>query len=245
MAHRTKQDIIFEALREAILSGRLSHGKRLRQEEIARTFNASPSPVREAFRALMSEGLLTYIPHKGMTVAGISEADIREIYLVRQYLEGLAARLAVEHLGDRGVRRLEALQKRMEEAVSCKDYRKLGRLNHTFHTILHDASRARHLHEMISRLWLLSPFDMLWVVEGRAEQSVKEHWKIIEAVRARDPDGAEQALRNHVASSAGSLLRHIQKKEAGSENNSKGITPWAASPPGTSSPTRPTSIFSC
>lgn len=209
--YRTKQDIIIEAIRNAILSGELSPGKRLRQEELAKKFNASSTPVREALRALRAEGLLTYIPYKGMTVAGSSAADVKEIYLVRQYLEGLAARLAVEHLTDRELRRLEALQNQMEESVVAKDYRKLARLNHTFHTVLHHASGVRRLHEMISRLWLLSPFDMLWVVKGRAEQSVKEHWGILDALRARDAGQAEQALRLHVASAADSLLRHINE----------------------------------
>ncbi len=209
MAYRTKQDIIFETIRQAILSGRLRPGKRLRQDEIAKTFRTSPTPVREALRALVSEGLLTYIPHKGMTVAGASESDVKEIYLLRQYLEGLAARLAVEHLGDRDLDRLGSLQKRMEGALSAKDYRKLGHLNHTFHTVLHHASASGRLHEMISRLWLLSPFDMLWVLKGRAEQSVKEHWEILDALRARDAERSEQALRRHVASAAESLLRHI------------------------------------
>jgi DNA-binding GntR family transcriptional regulator len=226
--YRTKQDIIIEALRDAILSGRLSPGKRLRQEALAKTFNASPTPIREAFRALQAEGLLTYIPHKGMTVAGISEGDIKEIYLLRKYLEGLAARLAVEHLGERDLAELEALQKKMEAALGARDFRRLARVNHTFHTIIHHASRARRLHEVISRLWLLSPFDMLWVVRGRAEQSVQEHWAILEALRSRDPDRAERALRLHVGSAADSLLRHIGERAQAGEGHGG---PPLSSPP--------------
>ena len=85
---------VFSRLREDILSGKYEEGEELREVAIGEELGVSRTPVREAFRQLELEGLIRIVPNKGAYVTGISEKDVKDIYMIRSRLEGLAARWA-------------------------------------------------------------------------------------------------------------------------------------------------------
>ena len=89
---------VFHKLREDILSGRYEEHEELKEMAISEEMGVSRTPVREAFRQLELEGLIRIIPNKGAYVTGITEKDVKDIYMIRSLLEGLCARWATEHI---------------------------------------------------------------------------------------------------------------------------------------------------
>src|SRR5262245_2032870 len=114
---KTKKDTIVEELREAILSGELEPGERLRQDKLAARYRVSSTPVREALRELEAEGVLDHLPRRGVRVVDVNQTtlrDMREIYLIRGALEALATRMGVSYLNTAHVQRMKALLHDME-----------------------------------------------------------------------------------------------------------------------------------
>ena len=89
---------VFQKLRDDILSGKYKEHDELRETTLGKELGVSRTPVREALRQLELEGLVTIIPNKGAYVTGISQKDIRDIYVIRSMLEGLCARWAAQHI---------------------------------------------------------------------------------------------------------------------------------------------------
>lgn len=98
---------VFTEIREAILSGKYEEGEELREVNIGKDLGVSRTPVREALRQLELEGLVRVIPNKGAYVTGITSKDIQDIFVIRSYLEGLAAAWACEHISEEQLAELE------------------------------------------------------------------------------------------------------------------------------------------
>ena len=98
---------VFHRLREDILSGKYKEGDELKEVAIGEELGVSRTPVREAFRQLELEGLIQIIPNKGAYVTGITEKDVKDIYMIRSLLEGLCARWACEHITDEQMEEME------------------------------------------------------------------------------------------------------------------------------------------
>ena len=98
---------VFRTLSEQILSGKYQTGDELREVTVGKELGVSRTPVREAFRKLELEGLVTSIPNKGTYVNGISRDDVQDIYMIRSRLEGLAARLATRRITPEQINEME------------------------------------------------------------------------------------------------------------------------------------------
>ena len=98
---------VFQKIREDILSGKYKEHDELRETTLGKELGVSRTPVREALRQLELEGLVTIIPNKGAYVTGISQKDIRDIYVIRSMLEGLCARWAAQHISEEQLDELE------------------------------------------------------------------------------------------------------------------------------------------
>ena len=94
----TVEELAFREIRDAILSGRLEPGSRLRLRELAATLGVSSLPVRAALLRLRTEGLVAYVPHSGSIVAPLEFEELEEIQAFRSGIEGLASRLGAERL---------------------------------------------------------------------------------------------------------------------------------------------------
>src|SRR5574341_1579615 len=117
VAYRTMQEMVYDAIRDAVLSGRYPPGKRLVADEIARELGVSRMPVREALQRLQVAGLIAITRHKAAVVSELSEPDIVEIYHIRAVLDGLATRLAAPNLTPADHQTLLSLLEEMEAAV--------------------------------------------------------------------------------------------------------------------------------
>jgi len=209
--YKTKKDFVVEIIREAILSGDLKPGERLTQEELANRLEVSSTPVREALRQLEAEGLIVHVPYKGVRVAELSAGDVREVYMIRGVLEGLATKLAIPNLSQNELRELEELHQQMADALRKNTLEQLGDVNRQFHMTLYKASKSQVLCDLITNLWSRIPWRDVWTaIPGRAQEVWREHDKIMAAVRKRDPDLAADMTREHCERGSSRLVDYIQ-----------------------------------
>lgn len=193
-------DAATDALREAILDGALPPTVWLREDEIAATLQVSRTPVREALRRLADEGLVIKTAHHGAVVAGLTLEDILALYVVRENLEGLAARLAAVRSPAGLVRSLESVHQRMETAAGRGNVAELVRQNLEFHRLLRTAAGNSYLERFLTQVEhaVRRVQASTFTRPGRPDEVLAEHQAIMDAIRRQDGDAAEAAARKHM-----------------------------------------------
>ncbi|WP_406676475.1 GntR family transcriptional regulator [Moorella sp. ACPs] len=193
----------YNALREAILTGRLEPGTRLVERKIAKQLGVSRTPVREAIRKLELEGLVEHLPRRGVVVARMSTREAWEVYSIRAVLEGLAARLAAEHINPIQLKRLNELVNAMEKACDEDDYDRLQELHLEFNEIICKAAESPRLHQMIDNLvdYIVGFTKVGYSVPGRTRAATREHRELLEALMKGDGERAERIARQHIENS--------------------------------------------
>lgn len=202
--------IVFDALRLAIIKGDLKEGEHLRQDEIARAFNVSRIPVREALLKLEQHGLVKTQRYKGAVVSALSVEEATEIFEFRSLLEPEVIRRAVPRMS----------QAVIDEARSCCDAfaqaenpMHWGDLNRRFHATLYEASALPYHMEALNNA--MDRVDrylraQLLLSDGM-DRANREHIAIVEACAARDAERAAELTRVHILGARDSLLRHLQQ----------------------------------
>lgn len=196
---RTTEDVT-SALREAILDGFLSPSTWLRESDLAEAFKVSRTPIREALQRLADEGLAVKTAHHGAMVASLSLEDVLALYVVREDLEGLAARLAAVRCPPGLVDQLDDLNSAMRDAVERVDVTGLSTLNLSWHRALRTGAANPYLERFLNQVEHAVrrlPATTL-VHPGRSEEVLAEHDAISRAVQARDGDAAEREARAHM-----------------------------------------------
>jgi DNA-binding GntR family transcriptional regulator len=135
---RTLRTEVVDMLRDAIVTGKLKPGERLKENGLASQMSVSRSPIREAFRQLEQEGLIVSIPNQGSFVKVFDEDDVREIFTLRSALEDLACEIILKEkkLHPEDLERLEAYIEQQKEAVEAWDFDRLTRLDMDFHEFI-------------------------------------------------------------------------------------------------------------
>jgi DNA-binding GntR family transcriptional regulator len=193
-------DVLYSSLRQAILNGKIPPGTPLREIEVSRQARVSRTPVREAFRKLESEHLLSRERGRKIVVASPNRAEIEEIFLVRSVLEGLAGRIAFSKMNPDHLQELKRVVRDMEKGIRENQLSRIIDSNLEFHKLIVRISNNKALTQTLNRLWdtvrMLSSAsleDRYWM--GSA---VKEHKKIIEAFEKKDGLYVEKLIRDHV-----------------------------------------------
>lgn len=188
----------YALLIQAIEAGTLPAGSRLRELELAERFGISRTPVREALKRLQVEGLVTHEPNFGAVVTELDAGKTRELYFVRELMEGAAARLAATHATPAELALLRRMVER-DRTITAEPQR-LAATNKQFHGQVHAAARNHFLHGMLEnmRLSLVLLAGTTLAVGGRGAEAVDEHERIVEALERRDPEAAEAAARAHI-----------------------------------------------
>ena len=135
-------DAVHSTLREAIVRGHLEPGMRLGEEEFAKRFDVSRTPVREALLRLETEQLLERVPRHGLVVATVTTDTILDLYVVRQAVDSQAARLAATHASPPEVAELRWLSEQIRIAANEADYARMASLNIQFHESLCRVGRS-------------------------------------------------------------------------------------------------------
>jgi DNA-binding GntR family transcriptional regulator len=201
---QTAQDIVLASMRDAILSGQLPPGSKLRQEKLAERFGTSRIPVREALRALEYEGLVRSTPYRGFTVTQLDADDIEEVYDLRILLEGHAVRLAVPLMTDDDLRTLEELYSEMTKAPPG-EAQLAGR--ERFYIHLYSLTGRPRLVGLIARLRQEVARSLRWPT---LQHAPAHHDAFFEAVRAGDAERAVAQLATHYRRVAILIRRNLR-----------------------------------
>jgi len=203
---RTTHQFVRETLRQAILSGALAGGTRLVQADVAAQLDVSTTPVREALRDLVADGLILFDPHRGAIVRELDMTELVEVYEIRKALEALAIRRAAERITDQQLAAAKVLQDKMDvetDSVAWAD------LNRQFHALLEDAAGSPRLVAITKSLQDTAAIYVahsIKVEPKRIKAGNREHKALIAALRGRDGDRAAQVLVEHLDHTLGLIL---------------------------------------
>lgn len=189
---------VYDEVIDGLRQGTYRPGDRVRSEEIARSFEVSRTPVREALHRLQERGLLEMTPG-GLAVARLDRRAVLEVYAMRELLEGAAARFAAINAAPGDLDEIEAVARAFSAAEG--DAGRQADLNRAFHAAIYEAARNRYLIQMLQGMHdtlLLLP-GTTFEARGRHALAVAEHDAIFRAIRARDADEAERLSRAHIA----------------------------------------------
>lgn len=197
-----------------IVNGRVQPGEHLYLQGIADQLRVSTNPVREAFRRLESEGLITNRPHAGATVAGVDPEKMEVHFMIRAVLEGLAVRLATSRVSETDFNVMVAADNELRELAGANDLATWNERNIDFHRFLFDCSGSPELIAMIDLQRDRSPRFRHFptVLAERARDSEGSREKLLVAVRERDEDAAERLHRESVIRT-GRLLCAAMRQE--------------------------------
>ncbi|MET9567278.1 MULTISPECIES: GntR family transcriptional regulator [Streptomyces] len=188
-------------LRQAILQGEMAPAQRLVENELADQFGVTRASVRAALIELESEGLVERILNRGSRVRVVTVEEAVAITECRMVLEGLCAGKAAVEAGDEQLDQLVALGEAMSKAVADGEPVTYSDLNHELHARIRQFSGQQVAVGLLERLnaQLVRHRFQLALRPGRPQKSLSEHLAMIDAIRARDPQAAEEAVRSHLA----------------------------------------------
>ena len=205
----TKKDVAYQAIKKAIISGQLESAKIYSIKELAKIFNVSVTPGREALVILASEGLIEPIPRIGYQVKSISVHDMLEIFHLRSILEVEGAGLVAERITDDDISLLEANNRLEQELVTSLNsdkpthsYDEGYALNYEFHLKIARATGNNRLAVLVEKVLNESErlviYDHYTAEVDKAIASVKQHNEIIERLKRRDKLGSQEAMKKHI-----------------------------------------------
>jgi DNA-binding GntR family transcriptional regulator len=189
-------ELIADALRSAILQGKLTSGQWLKQDEIAAKFSVSKIPIREALVQLQSEGLVQLLPNRGAVVSSLTQAQVEEIYTMRLALEPIALRRAIPCMTPADFLQLDHILDRIDRET---DLSKWAELNWEFHAALYAPAQmplliqtARDLHHNVVRL-------LVYLIrDAHLQESQRQHRELLTLARRGELDAACALLERHL-----------------------------------------------
>ena len=209
------RDVVFNTLRQAILTGELKPGERLMEIHLANRLGVSRTPIREAIRKLELEGLVTMIPRRGAEVAQITEKSMKDVLEVRRTLDALSAELACERISSEEEEALKKACQNFEEAVKTKDAKIIAKADVALHDIIAAATGNQRLIQLINNL---AEQMYRYRVEYLKRKEVHptllmEHQYIIECIENRNKEEAKKAVSTHIENQAKKVSDTIRTKK--------------------------------
>jgi DNA-binding GntR family transcriptional regulator len=217
----TKQERVYRAIRERILSGAYGPGYRVVIDALAGEFGVSALPVREAIRRLEAEGLVIFRPNAGAHVAPADPGLFDEEMTVLAVLEGYATALAAPRLRKTDVKRLTALTDAMVDAIERLDPLSFGRYNQEFHAVIYERCPNAALVDLLSdvtrRLDAIRR-TVFVQIPYRGAESVAEHRRLLELIAAGATAAEIEAVaRDHKLSTVESFRAWWQEHQAATD----------------------------
>jgi DNA-binding GntR family transcriptional regulator len=212
----SSSDVIYDALRDEIINGHLKAGESIRQEYIAKIFNVSRIPVREALKRLEAQSLVKNERFKGCVVSSLTNEEIKEIYEVRANLEPLIIALSVTNMSKETLNVARAL---CEEFSQETDSSKWGEWNRRFHEALYrDSGRPYHLKLIGEAIDRIDSYIRAQLVLTKGMDKARiEHDEILKACEDRNAEKAAELTRKHILESYTSLIDFLNARNTISE----------------------------
>ena len=202
------RDMIYQYLRELIITRQIEPGSRLVEEDLGEKLHASRTPIREAMRKLELEGLLKQHRGRGVEVCEISLDDALELYALCSVLEGYAARLVAESVTETELGELEELLSQMEACIQQNDKERERILHRSFHMAIYRASKNQRLIHLLNNYNdYLQLFRSYYIsVASNLHQTLEEHQQLFFAFQNKNTDLAEKIARNHIQMAQNAFL---------------------------------------
>jgi DNA-binding GntR family transcriptional regulator len=204
------------AIRQAIMSGRLAPGARLIERELCETLGVSRTSIREALRRLEAEKLVRSVPHKGPVVAILSKGEATELYAIRGLLEGFAAGEFTRIADNAAITQFGEKAKALRALALTQDQTSILKAKTELYDVLLDNCGNGLLKEILTSLYsrvnLLRATSM--VRPDRLPTSLREIDKLFKALKARDASAAEAAARLHVSNAEKAAMRVLNEVES-------------------------------
>jgi DNA-binding GntR family transcriptional regulator len=203
LINRPLYEDVADRLREQIFSKLLAPGSWLDEQSLALQFGISRTPMREAIKALASEGLVTMKMRRGAYVTEVNRGDLEQIYTVLSLLESQAARESALKATEDELNLLDHLHHRLEKAAADRDMEQFFDINGKFHELIQEITGNRWMNGVITdlrKVLKLHRKDSL-TSTGRLQSSLLEHREILQAILRRDESAAEAAMQKHFARS--------------------------------------------
>ena len=199
---------ISDEIRDAIVQGKLAPGTALRQDHLAKHFEVSHIPIREALKRLESEGWVSSVLHKGAVVSGLDADEAREIYEMRAVLECFALKHAIPAHTNATLR---VARGALLAALRERDASQYMRRNEEFHLALLAPAGRKHLQSEIEHLHQRSEryLRQKYLQPALKHESDREHQELLEAVELRNLRKATAILSKHLFATAELLAQHI------------------------------------
>jgi DNA-binding GntR family transcriptional regulator len=194
-------------LRDRIFAGDLAPGSFLDEVVLSGQLEISRTPLREALKVLTAEGLVRHEPRRGCFVAEVTEQDLDEIFPVIALLEGRCAYEAAQNASEADLEALEALHDKLTRHAKARRINDYYAANFAIHEAIIRLAGNRWLEQVITDLRKIVKLARLQQLHapGRLDQSLSEHLAVFAALKARDPEGAEAAMRTHLTRQRGAL----------------------------------------
>ena len=206
------RDVVFNTLRQAILTGELKPGERLMEIYLAKKLGVSRTPIREAIRKLELEGLVTMIPRRGAEVAQITEKSMNDVLEVRRALDVLCVELACDRITEEELEQLKAACEAFEAAVKTKDAKKIAHADVALHDIIVCATGNQRLIQLVNNLSeQMYRYRFEYIKDSsQHERLVEEHRVIYQSLVEKDKEAVFQAAKPHIDHQEISIIRQIR-----------------------------------
>ena len=194
------RDVVFNTLREAILTGELEPGERLMEIKLAEKLGVSRTPIREAIRMLQIEGLVNITPRKGTVVAEISKDDLKNVLEVRKVLEKLAVELACMKITEEEILGLKENLKEFSTAIKKKNPSEIAKIVVAFHDIIYKSTRNTRLIQIMFNIReQMYRYRLEYIKDQDTRETVvRDHEKLIEAIVNKDVENAKNIIVGHI-----------------------------------------------
>ena len=217
------RDVVFNTLRQAILTGELKPGERLMEIHLANKLGVSRTPIREAIRKLELEGLVTMIPRRGAEVAQITEKSMNDVLEVRRAMDALCVELACDRITPEELQDLKKACDTFEAAVKTDDIKQIAQADVALHDIIVQATGNQRLIQLVNNLSeQMYRYRVEYLKEGETRDVlVKEHEELTKAIRERDVERAKQLSFQHIENQRMAIMRSIEAEDAERERAEK------------------------
>ena len=198
----------YSAVKKVLLGNKYSPGGRVDIEELCRDLEVSRTPVFDALNRLEAEGLVVIIPRKGVYLVTLSEEKAHELYEVREFLEGMATKLAAQKVTEKQLEQMKKLLDKQSSCLAAEDTEGYASATIKFHNAIVEAAGNKTLERFLNAVY--SQMEALRLrtlyLPKRLRQSFAEHQRIYQALRKRDPELCEREARDHIVATTAYAL---------------------------------------
>lgn len=208
---------IADMLRDMIMTGKFKEGDKINENKLCERLEVSKTPLREALRVLSVEGLIKLVPNRGAFVTQPKFVEIKEMFDIMVLLEGFCARQACEKMEPEDFNHLEKLHEKLELEAEKNNNEGYIRINNRFHALVQEIAGNNTLNQILDGLRkkiLLYRFKSL-NAEGRMQNSIQEHRKLLEVFRRRNHEKAEILMQFHLKQQLSALEKLARDSEEG------------------------------